>query len=370
MGATEVPNAAVGLYLLGAARRRRRAAVRRDPPGPAAAFPRRPADRRVRRLLPGVRPARAGGHAGRARPQPGRAQAGRPARDRCPPACPATPSTPSSTARYGPGSLEGILRHSPDPESRLRVVLACRSLPERAAVQPAAPGPARSGRRRAPAGLRRARAQGARDPEPDPGAAGRGAAASGQQRPRLPPATHARLAELYWELVYGGLVEGELLAFSLDQVLWHSAEVRRAKSGSPRMALLAGRALLMLDRPDEARAMLEESVRRGPAHRGGGPLPGGGRLPRAPAARGAPAGGRVRPVGPPAARPGPHRGAVVVKTSSVKSSPDRQRRLASACPSCQPAGRRHRPAARGDLPLRQRAGCRAGCTRSSPACPS
>jgi hypothetical protein len=79
----------------------------------------------------------------------------------------------------------------------------------------------------------------------------------------LPLPAHAKLAELYWELVYQGLVEGEMMSFSLERVLSHSAEVLRAGQGSPRMALLAGRALLLRGRTQEARAMLEDAQRRG-----------------------------------------------------------------------------------------------------------
>jgi hypothetical protein len=76
-------------------------------------------------------------------------------------------------------------------------------------------------------------------------------------------AAHAKLAELYWELVYQGLVEGELLAFSLEKVLSHTAEVMGVSNEHPRMALLAGRALLLRGRSAEARAMLNDALRRG-----------------------------------------------------------------------------------------------------------
>ncbi len=97
VGAVEVPNTAVGLYLLGALGGAAALVFAVTPQGRRPRFPDAMLDRGVRHLLPGVRAARAGRHAGRARPQPDRAQAGGAARDRCPPACPATPSTPSST---------------------------------------------------------------------------------------------------------------------------------------------------------------------------------------------------------------------------------------------------------------------------------
>ncbi|HEY0709310.1 MAG TPA: hypothetical protein VGG33_21045, partial [Polyangia bacterium] len=50
------------------------------------------------------------------------------------PALAGGPLTSDQAGRFGPGSLEGILRHSPNQELRLRVVLACRQLPGRLAV--------------------------------------------------------------------------------------------------------------------------------------------------------------------------------------------------------------------------------------------
>ena len=305
-GATEAPIAAVGLYLLGAARGAAAAAVapwrRPGPrgrawPTPCWCWGSRCSSRCS--ACPGWPPCWPC-----ARAAPVERKRRRPARDRPARAAGQPAATPTSSRRFGPGSLEGILRHSPDPETRLRVVLACRSCPSGPAVhllRLALRDPVDDVRLLAYAVLeRKEREIQSRDPER---CWRNGRAASGQQRPAAARrATHAQLAELYWELVYQGLVEGELLAFSLEQVLWHAAEVRGPSSGNPRMALLAGRALLML-RP----------VRRGPghagggapprpAHRGGGALPGRGRVPRAPAAtrcagrwRSSPRSARLRP---------------------------------------------------------------------------
>ncbi len=83
--------------------------------------------------------------------------------------------------------------------------------------------------------------------------------------------------------------------------------------------------------------MLEESVRRGlPIEVVGPYLAEADYLERAPA-RGPPAGGRVRPVGPPAARPGPHRGAVVVKPSIKSLTRTGSKKLVATLPRL-PAG--------------------------------
>jgi hypothetical protein len=81
------------------------------------------------------------------------------------------------------------------------------------------------------------------------------------ERP-LPLSLHARLAELYWELVYQELVGGELLAHCLDKVLDHTGRALAARD-MPRMAFLAGRALLRLGRPGEARTALIGAFERG-----------------------------------------------------------------------------------------------------------
>jgi polysaccharide biosynthesis protein PelE len=203
------------------------------------------------------------------------------------PPLPPSPLHTDETARFGPGSLEGILRHSRDPNTRLRVVLACRQLPGRLAVpllRLALRDPVDDVRLLAYAVLESKERQiqseiqslYARASARQTGTfatlmAGAGAgAAPAQARPQidvgklqLPLPAHAKLAELYWELVYQGLVEGEMMSFSLERVLSHTAEVLRAGQGSPRMALLAGRALLLRGRSQEARAMLEDALRRG-----------------------------------------------------------------------------------------------------------
>jgi polysaccharide biosynthesis protein PelE len=266
VGATEVPNAAVGLYLLGGT-------------GGAAAllFAVTPQGRRPRLqdalLIAGFSvffpvfglPGLAAMLAVRARSPVERRRSG--LLETVPPSLPGSPLNTDVNRRYGPGSLEGILRHSADPETRLKVVLACRSLPERAAVhllRLALRDPVDDVRLLAYAVLERKERDIQSQIQELLASAGSGKVGDTQQRARsLPPASQARLAELYWELIYEGLVEGELLAFSLEQVLFHSNEVRRSKNGNPRMALLAGRSLLLLNRPEEARAMLEESIRRG-----------------------------------------------------------------------------------------------------------
>jgi hypothetical protein len=176
------------------------------------------------------------------------------------PVLPGSPLHTDESARFGPGSLEGILRHSKDAETRLRVVLACRQLPGRLAVpllRLALRDTVDDVRLLAYAVLESKERKIQSEIQALLGRADREGLASHSLT------AHAKLAELYWELVYQGLVEGELLAFSLEKVLSHTAEVMGASNDHPRMAFLAGRALLLRGRTAEARAMLNDSLRRG-----------------------------------------------------------------------------------------------------------
>ncbi len=179
-----------------------------------------------------------------------------------PPRLGGSPLTTEHAGRFGPGSLEGIIRHSPNPDLRLRVVLACRQLPGRLAVPllrlalrdrvddvrllayAVLDGRERQIQTQVKEVLEQAGIQDA-------------------NAPNTPPAVRARVAELYWELVYQGLVEGELLAFSLDQVMTHAEAVLGASRGHPRMALLAGRALILRRKFGEARNLLHDALARG-----------------------------------------------------------------------------------------------------------
>jgi polysaccharide biosynthesis protein PelE len=176
------------------------------------------------------------------------------------PVLPGAPLHTDESARFGPGSLEGILRHSRDPETRLRVVLSCRQLPGRLAVpllRLALRDTVDDVRLLAYAVLESKERKIQSEIQALLGRADKQGLAS------LSLTAHAKLAELYWELVYQGLVEGDLLAFSLEKVLSHTAEVMSASSEHPRMAFLAGRALLLRGRAMEARAMLNDALRRG-----------------------------------------------------------------------------------------------------------
>jgi hypothetical protein len=178
------------------------------------------------------------------------------------PALAGGPLTSDQAGRFGPGSLEGILRHSPNQDLRLRVVLACRQLPGRLAVpllRLALRDRVDDVRLLAYAVLDGRE----RDIQTEIQSTLKGARINDPETANVPTDVRCKLAELYWELVYQGLVEGELLSFCLDQVQTQAHAVLKVDRGRPRMALIAGRASIMRRRFDQARPMLEEALRRG-----------------------------------------------------------------------------------------------------------
>jgi polysaccharide biosynthesis protein PelE len=187
-----------------------------------------------------------------------------------PPRLAGGPLATDQAGRFGPGSLEGIIRHSPNPDLRLRVVLACRQLPGRLAVpllRLALRDRVDDVRLLAYAVLDGRERQIQSEIQATLSRAG----ASDLNAPNLPLGVRAKVAELYWELAYQGLVEGELLSFSLEQVLAQARIVLEQSPRYPRMALLAGRALILRRRFAEARPFLEEALRRGLSYEVVGP---------------------------------------------------------------------------------------------------
>ena len=252
VGAIDVPNAAVGLYLLGAAGG-----------GAALLFAVTPQGRRPRLpdavLIGGFAaffpvfglPGLAFMLAVRARSPVERKRAG--LRETTPPSLPGNPLNTELDRRFGPGSLEGILRHSSDPESRLRVVLTCRSLPERAAVnllRLALRDPVDDVRLLAYALLeRKERASTATSRSLGPA----GRRAQGHAHAPLAP---RRAGPSHWELVYLGLAQGELLAHSLTAGS-STPQLPAARAEPPHRCWPVSR---FPARPHEdARAMLEEA---------------------------------------------------------------------------------------------------------------
>lgn len=173
------------------------------------------------------------------------------------PALPARPLQAETKNRFGPGALAGILAHHCDANARLRVIVACRTLPGREAVPLLRLGlkdgsdeirllsyAILDGRERALYAEIKNLA---------------GKIDANEQ----PAALHGRLAELYWELAYQELAQGEVLDFVLGRTLTHAAQARTLGFMEPRLALVMGRAYLLKHQSGDATAMLHEAARLG-----------------------------------------------------------------------------------------------------------
>lgn len=72
-----------------------------------------------------------------------------------------------------------------------------------------------------------------------------------------------QLAELYWEMVYAGLAQGDLRIHALNQALSYANEALQRAAGESGMLLLKGRTLHALRRTAEAKQTLETAIRSG-----------------------------------------------------------------------------------------------------------
>ncbi len=72
-----------------------------------------------------------------------------------------------------------------------------------------------------------------------------------------------RLAELYWELAYSGLAQGDLRVHALTQALLYADEALSLAPQDAGLSFLKGRVLHELKRDDEAYQMLQDAITRG-----------------------------------------------------------------------------------------------------------
>jgi len=156
---------------------------------------------------------------------------------------------------YGALGLMGVIRHGADPSARVRAVMATRQLSSKLAIpilRVALRDPVDDVRLLAYALLdskertiySEIKSLGARlTSEP---AAGNGA-------------LHRRLAQEYWELVYLGLAQGEVLAHVIVKGLEHASSAAEALSDDAGLRLLQGRLLLASGKLDAAEEMLRRA---------------------------------------------------------------------------------------------------------------
>lgn len=88
------------------------------------------------------------------------------------------------------------------------------------------------------------------------------AAASGAVERRF---AEQRVAELYWELVYQDLVQGDMAGFALDQAHAHASRALVGERGNGPLHVLLARIALRRDRLDEALAHLQAARAAGVA---------------------------------------------------------------------------------------------------------
>jgi len=74
---------------------------------------------------------------------------------------------------------------------------------------------------------------------------------------------HKRLADLYWELIYQNLVQGDVYRYTADQVEHHARAALEADAGQPGLWYMRGRLALNRNEPAQAREWLERAERLG-----------------------------------------------------------------------------------------------------------
>lgn len=74
---------------------------------------------------------------------------------------------------------------------------------------------------------------------------------------------HARLAELYWELVYQGLVQGSVYRYTLERAQDHAREALAQRPKLAGMHFLLGRCALLLQAPQRAQDDFGQALRCG-----------------------------------------------------------------------------------------------------------
>lgn len=162
--------------------------------------------------------------------------------------------------------LAGVLRdRSPDnAEQRFQALLRVRHLPERAGVvllKQALKDP--SDEVRLFAFTRIERLRDALEKSTKGFLAALDASASGEQG-----FLHMRLAECYWEVAYLRLAEGAVLEHTLGRVLEHAEKAAATRREHAPADFLRGRALLALERYDEATAAFAAAASAGyPRHK-------------------------------------------------------------------------------------------------------
>lgn len=171
------------------------------------------------------------------------------------PDLPYRPLIVSSQPIYGAVGLVGVIRHSKDVGARLRAVMATRQLTDKLAVpilQVALRDPVDDVRLLAYAlldGKERIIYANVKEIS----------AKLTEAPPSLHGSLHKRLAQEYWELVYLGLAQGEVLAHVLAKADDHARKAIEALRDDAGVRFLHGRILMAKGMREEARRALDDA---------------------------------------------------------------------------------------------------------------
>jgi hypothetical protein len=160
---------------------------------------------------------------------------------------------------YGKAGMISVLRHSPDPERRIKALIATRQMASQEAI------PVLKEALRDPVDDVRLLAYSMLDAKEEEINATirrlleRIDQTAADQLPKL----HQRISNCYWELAYLGLAQGEVLRHSLGQALLHVEQALDAGAGEPALHIQRGRLLMHQQRWDEAERAFDAAVQRG-----------------------------------------------------------------------------------------------------------
>lgn len=160
---------------------------------------------------------------------------------------------------YGQAGMVSILRHAPDPERRIKAVMATRQMTSQEAI------PVLKEALRDPADDVRLLAYSMLDAlEEEINATIRSLLIRlEKEEPPQHQDLHERISSSYWELAYLGLAQGDVLRHVLNRSLHHLERALDTGAGDPGLHIQRGRLLMHQQRWDEAAEAFASAVERG-----------------------------------------------------------------------------------------------------------
>lgn len=160
---------------------------------------------------------------------------------------------------YGQAGMVSILRHAPDPERRIKAVMATRQMTSQEAI------PVLKEALRDPADDVRLLAYSMLDTlEEEINATIRSLLTRLENEdPTQHHDLHERISNSYWELAYLGLAQGDVLRHVLNRSLHHLERALDTAAGDPGLHIQRGRLLMHQQRWNEAAEAFDRAVDRG-----------------------------------------------------------------------------------------------------------